>query len=368
MSDGFLTSFYALDDVARPTFFELVAQEQLVGALRPAAQFVAGILADRVQSTRALALLSRWDLFFRMCMAIVDWIHLTRYGASLSEHFFGLRRLKAMPLRKISPLEKVELERQRLQAPMLTLKQQLASLFVLVIFPWIRHQCEAYFREFEAVPQLRRSMFQRLFLRIYPWVHAASQSSTLAYQMLYLLGRVDVWSPSLQMLSLKVVRDMPPPPDVGGKVGSRKQKLFDALGTLGSTSLMTFIYGMQFAQWWYQREHLLQPYQARKVPPPPPRRVPYSEVALPIRSDDRGKGLSSSVVEKNTGPRLVLLPQDRTICPLCHRVRRNPAMSASGHVFCYPCLVRHVDRIGHCPVTGLRTRPEQVRRIRDDDN
>merc|ERR1712061_95057 len=127
---------------------------------------------------------------------------------------------------------------------------------------------------------------------------------------------------------------------------------------------MGAIYLMQFAQWWYQREHLLQPYQPRRVPPPPPPRPPYQDIILPPKPeadtnlDDGGDG----------GPRLVLLPLSRTICALCHRTRRNPAMSCSGYVFCYPCLVRHVQRFGHCPVTGLPMNTEQVHRIREDSD
>eukprot|EP00931_Biecheleriopsis_adriatica_P090277 TRINITY_DN64292_c0_g1_i1.p1 TRINITY_DN64292_c0_g1~~TRINITY_DN64292_c0_g1_i1.p1 ORF type:complete len:120 (+),score=10.18 TRINITY_DN64292_c0_g1_i1:377-736(+) len=119
---------------------------------------------------------------------------------------------------------------------------------------------------------------------------------------------------------------------------------------------------MQFLQWWYQREHLLQPYRQRKAPPPPPHRQPYQE-ALPhsaasSRPAEPGRQDTSS---------LVLLPEDRTVCPLCHRPRRNPAMSCSGYAFCYTCLLPHVQRFGHCPVTGLPMSVEQVRRIRDSD-
>ena len=91
----------------------------------------------------------------------------------------------------------------------------------------------------------------------------------------------------------------------------------------GQASLWGFVYVLQFLQWWYQREHLLQPLRPRKPPPPPPRRFPYPETGA-------------------AGARLVVLPEDRTICPLCHRPRQNPAMSCGGYAFCYTCLVPHV--------------------------
>ena len=119
-----------------------------------------------------------------------------------------------------------------------------------------------------------------------------------------------------------------------------------------SSSLWGTVYALQFLQWWYQREHLLQPLRPHKAPPPPPQRFPYPE-SLPTTSA-RG------------APKVVVLPEDRTICPLCHRPRQNPAMSCGGYAFCYTCLVPHVQEFGHCPVTGQRMRVEEIRRIRDE--
>ena len=120
----------------------------------------------------------------------------------------------------------------------------------------------------------------------------------------------------------------------------------------GRASLWGTVYALQFLQWWYQREHLLQPLRPHKAPPPPPQRFPYPE-SLPTTSA-RG------------APKVVVLPEDRTICPLCHRPRQNPAMSCGGYAFCYTCLVPHVQEFGHCPVTGQRMRVEEIRRIRDE--
>eukprot|EP00434_Breviolum_minutum_P025571 symbB.v1.2.022594.t1/scaffold2013.1/size94568/3 len=115
----------------------------------------------------------------------------------------------------------------------------------------------------------------------------------------------------------------------------------------GQASLWGFVYVLQFLQWWYQREHLLQPLRPRKPPPPPPQRFPYPETGA-------------------AGARLVVLPEDRTICPLCHRPRQNPAMSCGGYAFCYTCLVPHVQNFGHCPVSGQRMMLEEIRRLRDE--
>merc|ERR1712187_909675 len=106
-------------------------------------------------------------------------------------------------------------------------------------------------------------------------------------------------------MGLRLIRKMPDPPTSSTEQRSRLLKVWDAVSTAGTTSLWGTIYLMQFAQWWYQREHLLQPYQPRKVPPPPPARPPYEDVSLPPMP----KGSTPQAGDS----RLVWLPQDRTI-------------------------------------------------------
>ena len=120
---------------------------------------------------------------------------------------------------------------------------------------------------------------------------------------------------------------------------------FQALKLLAAASLWGTVYGMQFLGWWYQRQHLLQPLVPLR-PPAPPRTLGYPE---------------SSSAQK-----LVVLPLDKRMCPLCQRERRNPAMSCAGYAFCYTCLVPHVQRYGACPVSGLGMAMEEIRRVRDE--
>jgi len=360
-AEGFLTSVYALDDITRPTFFELVAQAQLMAALRPAVRFVVGVYADRAPA-RLLPLFTRWETLYSILVLLLEGYHLRAHGALFAEHFYGLRRQEAAPRRKLSMLEAVELERRRQAAPNLARRQQLASLAAAALLPLARLRCEDRFREAEGIPPRLRTFRQRCWASLYPWVHAAGGSAAMAYQVLYLLGQTDYWSPTLHILRLRVVRHFPEPAQPDAAPKSRLLRLWDAAGTMGSMSLWGMMYMLQFMQWWYQREHLLQPFQPRKVPPPPPPRPPYRDSPLPAV---RPGALSG---ERDAGPRLVLLPQDRTVCPLCHRIRRNPAMSSGGYVFCYTCLVPHVQRYGHCPVTGMAMTEEQVRRIRDESD
>eukprot|EP00929_Paragymnodinium_shiwhaense_P039572 TRINITY_DN20777_c0_g1_i10.p1 TRINITY_DN20777_c0_g1~~TRINITY_DN20777_c0_g1_i10.p1 ORF type:complete len:360 (-),score=77.86 TRINITY_DN20777_c0_g1_i10:524-1603(-) len=355
-AEGVLTSVYPGEDVYRPTFFELTAQDQLPDVLRHAARFVVAAAAEQAMSPRMLALLSRWEGLYDAAWLLFEFRSLRQNGACFSESFYGLQRQQYLAGRKLTPLESVERERQRRQAKtVLTLRQQLLSLAFVVGLPLIRSRCEQRFREAIAVPKAVRTLRERLWASGYPLLHALWQGSSALYKLLYLLGRSEVWSPGLHLAGLQLVRHFPDPLEaMGGKSEeSLAKRILAYVQQAPGAAISAALYGMQLLQWWHQREHLLQPYQPRKVPPPPPPRLGY-EV----------DGQAPGSREK----KLLLVPEDRTVCPLCHRLRRNPAVSAGGYVFCYLCLAEHTKRFGYCPVTGLPMTMESMRRILEDSS
>jgi len=314
---------------------------------------MASVLAEQTSSVRALWCAARFETGYNIFLLLLESWHLHSHGASFAEHFFGVRRQEIAPKRKLTPLEAVELQRRRNQAPNLTMRQRFASLLVLVAVPFLRRRCEDKFREWEVLPSSARSRLQQFWVAVYPWMHAASASAGMSYRVAYLLEQTDNWSPLLHVLGLRLVRQFPEPPALEDETKTRLQRMWDLATGLGSGSLWAALYAMQFAQWWYQRESLLQPYQPSKVPPAPPQCSPYQEKVL------------GGPKSRDESLDLVLLPQDRRICPLCHRIRRNPALSSSGYAFCFTCIVPHVERCGYCPITGQATSVTQIRRIRE---
>lgn len=360
--EGFLTSIYASsDDIARPTFFELVAQAQLMAALRPAVRFVATTVAESVPA-RVLPLFARWQEFYDLLMLLAEARSLCSNSATLAERFFGLRREELSAPQNLSPLELVELERRRRSAPGLTRRQQLGSLLAAVVLPILQARFEERYRD-RTRPGTLSGRWSPMVG--FAWLHTSGNCLALVYQVLYLLRQTEYWSPLLHILRIRVVRDFAQPaeaPPGGGMNLTRTERLQTAMATLGSATLWGSMYLLQFLQWWHQREHLLQPYRPRKVPPPPPSRWPYGGSSLAPTVVPGFKGAASPTPLKH----LVLLPQDRTICALCHRTRRNPAAACSGYVFCYACLVLYTEQHNCCPVTGMDMTVKQVRRVRNE--
>eukprot|EP00405_Crypthecodinium_cohnii_P026875 CAMPEP_0206491530 /NCGR_PEP_ID=MMETSP0324_2-20121206/45101_1 /ASSEMBLY_ACC=CAM_ASM_000836 /TAXON_ID=2866 /ORGANISM="Crypthecodinium cohnii, Strain Seligo" /LENGTH=348 /DNA_ID=CAMNT_0053972839 /DNA_START=202 /DNA_END=1245 /DNA_ORIENTATION=- len=346
-SAGYLVSVYpAQGDPTRPSFFEILAPDQIMDLLRPALQFIVGSYAEQAPP-RLLPLLANWNTIQDAFFLMLDTYHLRYNQATFAENLFGLCRQEEAPDKKLTALQMVELQAKRSKSPQLALRQQLGSLLFAALLPRLRALLARRYREAEATPEARRTPLQRQIVRFYPALHTAVHTLSVTYKIGYLLGQTKRWSPSLHILGLELVRQQPAPPSPPEALSSRtaRERICDGLSTVGSGLAWGLTYSLQFGQWWFQRSHLLQPYQPRKVPPPPPPMPPYRDVSL--LKPQPGKS-----TEDAPGSALVLLPQDRTICAICHRRRKNPAASSSGFVFCYPCLVKHVSHFGHCPVTG----------------
>ena len=67
-----LTSIYAGKDLFRPTFFELIAQEQLNEIFQPALRFLVDIFRERIVSPTLLTLLDSWEVFYTAFRMILE--------------------------------------------------------------------------------------------------------------------------------------------------------------------------------------------------------------------------------------------------------------------------------------------------------
>lgn len=369
MEGGFFTNVYAVD-INRPSFFEIVAKENLLDSLRPAVRFVVQIFI--VRSPTWASWLDKWEWVYNLTLLVVEERYLKNHQASFAEYFFGMQREALAPGGGVSsPLEALEQERQRQAAPELSPKEKWGSLFFLVVMPAIKEKCEREFRRLET-EQLQqqsgsgdasagevvsfRKKAERLYVKLYPWWHLVSQLTVLAMIGRFILRKSDYVSPGMWLLNLKIRRAPFQPPPQQPLLGAEedptwmswlREKLREGTAAAPGYLIFGVIYFLQFMSWWYRRETMLQPFEPKKAPPPPEKPPPYDE----------------DLVGKVGAKAIYLLPQDRRICAVCMQPRRNPAAASSGYVFCYPCLMHHVREHGRCPVTGMRCSPDSVRRI-----
>lgn len=60
------------------------------------------------------------------------------------------------------------------------------------------------------------------------------------------------------------------------------------------------------------------------------------------------------------------VPISPGVCPLCRKPVNIPAIvKTANHVYCYTCLINHIDLTGKCPQTGLAVESREVTRIFD---
>lgn len=316
------------------------------------------------------------DELFAIVTAALDRQSLLNGSSSFAESLYGLRRSSVRG--DVNPKAS------------LTKRSQRWSLIFLVALPYLQAKMEAIYnshrRQARAPLGLRfaqrpidatevssqtqsQSLWRRtqaqalkLFMRLFPWIHATQEGLRFGYQLLYLLDSTPFYTPVLHLLGQNIVRvsgqEMV---EVQRQKQQRRQLQLEAAqrspsvlwrllsqGWLKSAyafadhtrnALILSVFAFKLLEWWYtSAEEKLGAQQALPPPPPPPPPKPSPD------------GLQ--------------LPDDPTFCPVCRKKRTNPAMAAvSGYVYCYPCIFGSIDQHGCCPVTRLPATVDQIRRL-----
>jgi peroxin-12 len=358
------------DHSARPTYFEVYAADKLVPSLRAAVTYTLSVLGQR--RGWANRLLDYEDEVSSAVMLYLDFQSLRATSGTFAESIYGLRRAQLRGSTVAEPI---------------TRRQQLLALAAEVLVPLLRAKASRLYQEHtgrtvlglalgrhrrgQAPPpaahtplqQLRRRAL-RLFLALYPYLHAGWEGAHFVYQLLYLLDASQCHSPLLQLLGTKLVRLTGPEvhraeqqraqlrqqqlqragegrPRAAAALARAWVHASAALSDHSRSALVLAVFGFKALEWWYSSaEDALA--ANRVLPPPPAPRAP-----LPA-------------------PGGVGLPPSREQCPLCCKRRVNPAVLAvSGYVFCYPCVFSHVVQHSCCPVTRFPASLDSVRKLYD---
>ncbi|XP_053144013.1 peroxisome assembly protein 12-like [Hemicordylus capensis] len=350
-----LTAASACED--RPSIFEVVAQDSLMAAVRPALQHVAKVLAE--SNPARYSVLWRWfDEIYALLDLLLQQHYLSRCSASFAENFYGLKR--------VGPRGR----RPRLAAAGLPRKPHWKSLCLLVLLPYLRTKLEKFISRLREEddysihpPSSSWKRFYRAFLAAYPFANLAWEGWFLAQQLCYILGKAQHHSPLLKLAGVHLARlsaeDLqamerklmdtgairPPPSSVTERAWSAAKRVLGGLAFSLSTGLSVGVFFLQFLEWWYSAENQESIKALTALPTPPP----------PTHLDH--------------GADSPLLPRLKTACPLCRKIRTNDtALSTSGFVFCYPCAYGYVKSRQQCPVTGYATELQHLVKLYMPEN
>lgn len=406
----------ASSDPMRPSFFELIAQDQLRSLLSPAVRYTLSVLAQRYPRY-LLRIFNRFDEVWAILMLGIERHYLKTWGSSFAENFYMLRR-RARPGLTSSRLP------PRRHKERLTEWHIYASLFFLVGLPYFQAKAHDWWErngggvdedlfdddeggddeggsssgprftgDFESSSRQAslRTRISTLLAQLrpravkaYPYASSFWQLWILSYNIRYLFSRTPFWRPWLSLLNLEIRRvgpgDYPAsipllPPDLPNPLRSPRDftlRMLRAGPYMAAESLKYLlpasIFFFKFLEWWYSSEN--------------PRR----------RVGGGGEGGEGSSTPRFGAP-AVLLPSlkgvlyrpatdykppevtveqpedDETApaekktsapallhnsCPLCGATPiNNPALLPTGYAFCYTCANRYVDEHGKCPVTQM---------------
>ncbi|XP_026778244.3 peroxisome assembly protein 12 isoform X1 [Pangasianodon hypophthalmus] len=329
----------------RPSIFEVLAQDSLMSAVKPALQHAVKILAES-NPARYGILWRKFDEIYTILDLLLQHHFLLRTSASFSENFYGLKR--------VGPDESRRAHRG------LGRRRHLRSLLLLVLLPYLRTKLEKVLArqrdedDFSIrMPQSLSQKMYRAFLAAYPYVCMAWEGWSFCHQLLYIFGSARTHSPLLWLAGVKLSHltaqdiqnlDLKPAGRAlssSQSFGGRLQHVFSTvIGSVAvslSASLSMGVFFLQFLEWWYSSENQTTMKSLTSLPTPPP----------PLHLEDQEAARTRSKV-----------------CPLCRKVRSNDtALATSGYVFCYRCIYTYVKTNHRCPLTGYPSELQHLIKI-----
>lgn len=167
-----------------------------------------------------------------------------------------------------------------------------------------------------------------------PVLEAAWGVSKAAFQLLYLLDRCKHYHPLLALMGVVVVKNDEP------GVNSKAPEISNEDKRWSAAIIITAAVAVKVFQWCAQH------------------RIDSANNSAIVRSQWPEYPAAPPV-----GKGCVVVPQDKQLCPLCRKLRSNPCTSRGGYVFCYSCLLDHLQISKTCPVSGIPCMEDDIIRL-----
>ncbi|XP_017294396.1 peroxisome assembly protein 12 [Kryptolebias marmoratus] len=329
----------------QPSVFEVLAQESLMEAVRPALRHAIKVLAESNPSRYGLLWRSFDELYLLLDLLLQNHF-LSHCSASFSENFYGLKRVSGvLGLPVDQSLHRTSHWR---------------SFLLLCLVPYLRAKLEATLaqqREEEDFSiRLAQTWSQRMYraaVAAYPYVSLAWQAWIFCQQLLFVFGFSRTHSPLLWLANVRLarlnaqdLRDMEQKTRTIMNLADRSllqrgwwllSQATSGVAVSLSTSLSLGVFFLQFLDWWYSSVNQSTVKTLTSLPTPPP---PFH-----LHEDGQPGAYSRS-------------------CPLCRKLRTNATvLSTSGFVFCYRCIYTYVKANRRCPLTRFPSELQHLIKI-----
>jgi peroxin-12 len=393
-----------LTSPAKPSLFELLAEQQLSSLLPPTLRYLLALLTHR-HPRYLLRVLNSFDEVYALLSLVVEKYYLERFGGSFTENFYGLKREKVLRVKggevKRTSLAVPAEVRSRVSLSNSS-KDVWKNLAVLVGVPYLKRKLdESYdihiapsasliisggprYADRDALPpnptfRQRVMWWYKWFLRqVYPSINAAYYFSMLAFSMAYILEGTKYSSPFLWLIGTRMRRlghadymafeaaSESAAKSAGIDSGLGWRSIFDrrVLYTRMLSSLKillpTSIFALKFLEWWhasdFSRQLSRKAAEGLELPPPivsglSRGRIQDSSVNHPI-STSQTKDTTISRKLKPDPPisstsylPILTVPPPPTsdLCPICLHPITNPAACQTGYVYDYKCIFQWLE-------------------------
>ncbi|KAK3368943.1 Pex12 amino terminal region-domain-containing protein [Lasiosphaeria ovina] len=392
----FVTALRGSFDDGKPSLFELLSEQQLAGLLPPTLRYLLTVATQRYPR-HLLRVLNSFDELYALAALVVERHYLRTRAGSFTEHFYGLKREKALA---------ADIPRAAHSAPAvvrdalrLTSADVWRNLAVMVALPYLKRKLDESY-EVDAPRALLGQAYSRLppgarwrdrllhyyrwFLRnVYPSVNAAYYFALLAFNLAYLFDNARTHNPFLWLIGTRVRRmnaaDYRAVEEALTKTTSAAAAAASpaAAGTsamllsspravgarlLGGLSLVlpTSIFALKFLEWWYASDFAKQlsrkAGESLSLPPPVVTGLPDDGSGPAKRAisktaeeedkdnDDDDSDLSPETAYIAASSLLpiftVRAPARSDTCPICEDAMATPTACQTGVVYCYRCIHR----------------------------
>jgi len=388
-------------DEQKPSLFELLSEQQLNSLLPPTLRYLLSVATQRYPRY-LLRVVNSFDELYALAMLLVERHYLRTRGGSFTEHFYGLKRERALafPLPRASHSAAAGLVGDSLK---LSDGAVWANLAVLVGIPYLRRKLDeahdvdaprallgSAYNRLPARPTIRQRLvhYARWFLRnVYPSLTAAYGFAVLVFNVAYMFDSTRFHHPLLWLVGTRVrrmtradyqaIEDLGKAAAPGAAPGPRSLFSPREFGSrvLGSLSVLlpASIFALKFLEWWHASDFAKQlsrrAAEGLELPPPVVSGLPDGSVKGILKKAGGGGGASSPtkastsssppesekkvdfVVDDSTTPIAlpsllpvftVPAPADSELCPICEDEITTATACQTGVVYCYTCIHKWV--------------------------